>query len=197
MNRYKAMSAIALGFALAASALAKPPKAIVEAVRVRAVEAGFDGAILIGEKDGSYAILTSGEKPVAPNAVWRWASITKQLAATLVMQEVAAGTLDLDAPVSRYWPEWKSGNAASIRLRDLMLHNSGLPQPDASTADAQGVPAFYRSAAAPPQTSAGEFCAGIPRVKAPAEFDYNNCDAIVLAQILAITTGHSFETLVR
>lgn len=34
-------------------------------------------------------------------AVWRWASVTKQVTATIAMQEVAAGRLDLDAPITR------------------------------------------------------------------------------------------------
>lgn len=176
---------------------AKTPQAVVDAVNKRAIEARFEGAILIGESDGSYSVMTTGVEPVAADAVWRWASITKQLAAVLAMQEVAARTLDLDAPVSRYWPGWNSPNATTIRIRDLLLHNSGLPQPDESPADADGVPAFYRSAAVSPQVSAKGYCAGPPRAAAPAEFHYNNCDTIVLAELLARVTGKSFETLVR
>jgi D-alanyl-D-alanine carboxypeptidase len=184
------------GMAFPAATFAKPPESVVQAVHERAAKAGFDGAILIGEKDGSYVIVTSGEKPVAADSVWRWASITKQLAATVAMQEVAAGRLDLDAPVARYWPDWKAKNASSIRIRDLMLHNSGLPQPDASAPDKDGVPAFYRSSAVSPQTSATVFCAGEPRAAAPADFDYNNCDSIVLAEVLAKVTGKPFAMLV-
>lgn len=186
-----------LGMGFSATTFAKPPESVVQAVRERATQAGFDGTILIGEKDGSYAIITTGEKPLAANAVWRWASITKQLAATLAMQEVAAGRLDLEAPVNRYWPDWKAKNASSIRIRDLLLHNSGLPQPDTSTPDGDGVPAFYRSAAVSPQVSANGFCAGEPRAAAPADFDYSNCDSIVLAEVLAKVTGKPFATLVR
>lgn len=197
MKNLKAVIAAALGIAIMQPACAKPPQAIVDVIRDRAVQAGFDGSILIGERDGSYAIVTTGEKPVAANAVWRWASITKQLAAIVAMQEVAAGRLDPDAAVSRYWPDWSAKNAASIRVRDLLLHNSGLPQPDESTPDSDGVPAFYRSDAVLPRISAQAFCAGAPRAAAPAEFEYNNCDAIVLAEILTKVTGKPFDTLVR
>jgi D-alanyl-D-alanine carboxypeptidase len=186
----------ALALASPPATFAEPPESVIKAVRARAVEAGFDGAILVGEKDGSYAIVTTGAKPAAANAVWRWASITKQLTSTLAMQEVEAGRLDLDAPVVRYWPDWKAKYASSIRVRDLLLHNSGLPQPDESTLDKDGVPAFYRSKAVSPQLSAGAFCAGEPRAAAPAEFEYNNCDSIVLAEVLAKVTGKPFATLV-
>jgi CubicO group peptidase (beta-lactamase class C family) len=188
---------LALASAYATACAAEPPKAIVEQVRDRARQAGFDGAILIGEADGSHAAFTLGTNPVPPNAVWRWASITKQLTAVLAMQEVARGRLDLDAPVARYWPTWKSPSARNIRIRDLLLHNSGLPQPDESPPDADGVPAFYRSAAASPVASADAFCAGAERAPAPAKFEYDNCDSIVLAEVLRRVTGRSFDALVR
>ncbi len=197
IRRTSLVTTVLACLALVPIASAKPPKAIVGGLKERAVQAGFDGAILIGEADGSYAIVTTGNTPVAPGAIWRWASITKQLAVVLAMQEVAAGRLDLDAPVSKYWPEWKSKNAAAIKIRHLLLHNSGLPQPDESPADSDGIPAFYRSNAASPDVSAGAFCAGAARAVAPAEFEYNNCDSIVLAEVLARVTGKPFNLLVR
>jgi CubicO group peptidase (beta-lactamase class C family) len=174
-----------------------PPAAVVSALETRAQSASFDGVMLIGEADGSHRIIPVGTDPVAPDAVWRWASITKQLAAVIAMQEVERGRLDLDAPVSRYWPEWRAPNAAKIRIRDLVTHNSGLPQPDESKPDANGVPAFYRSAAASPAAGAAGFCAGPARAAPPAAFDYNNCDTIVLAEVLARITGKPFEALLR
>lgn len=174
-----------------------PPGPHIAAVEARAEAAGFDGAILIGEPDSSHTILTLGERPVKYDAVWRWASITKQLTAVIAMQEVEAGRLDLDAPVARYWPEWTAPNAGTIRIRDLLLHNSGLPQPDESAPDADGVPAFYRGAAATPEASAAGFCAGPARAAAPAAFAYNNCDSLVLGAVLARITGMPFDQLVR
>jgi D-alanyl-D-alanine carboxypeptidase len=191
------LAAAASALALASTASAKPPQSVVDTLRERAVQAGFDGSILIGEADGKYAVITTGNDPVAADAVWRWASITKQLAVVLAMQEVATGRLDLDAPVSRYWPDWKAKNAQTIKIRHLLLHNSGLPQPDQSPADKDGVPAFYRSNAVSPQESAAGFCASAPRADAPAEYEYNNCDSIVLAEVLARVTGKPFDTLVR
>ncbi|GAA4711797.1 beta-lactamase family protein [Sphingomonas lutea] len=188
--------AVTLTFSGVAAAAA-PPDSVVASVEGRAKAAGFDGAILIGEADGTQSTLTIGTKPVDPRATWRWASITKQLAAVIAMQEVAAGRLDLDAPVARYWSDWRAPNAATIRIRDLLNHNSGLPQPDESQADAQGVPAFYRSGAASPADAAAGFCAGPPKAKPPAKFDYNNCDTIVLAEVLARITGKPFPALLR
>jgi len=197
ISRFGSLAIIIAAAILPAGALASPPPGVVESIRSRAVEAKFDGAILIGEADGSQTTLTFGAKPVDPNATWRWASITKQLAAVIAMQEVAAGRLDLDAPVARYWPEWTAPNAGIVRIRDLMMHKSGLPQPDESAPDKDGVPGFYRAAAASPADSAANFCAAPPRAMPPAKFDYNNCDTIVLGQILARITGKPFDVLVE
>jgi len=178
----------------AAPAMAAPGG--TDSIKTRAEAAAFDGTILIGESDGTYRIVTVGADPVTPGAVWRWASITKQLAAVLTMQEVAKGTIDLDAPVSRYWPEWRAPEASRIRIRDLMLHDSGLPQPDESSPDTQGIPSFYRTAAASPRESANGYCAGPARAQPPAKFEYNNCDTIVMAEVLRRVTRKDFEALV-
>lgn len=175
--------------------MAAPDKA--DSVRLRAEVAAFDGAILIGEPDGTHRVITVGNSPVEPDAIWRWASITKQLAAVLTMQEVAKGTIDLDAPVGRYWPEWRAPEAPRIRIRDLMLHDSGLPQPDESAPDAEGIPAFYRSAAISARESANSYCAGPARAAPPAKFEYNNCDTIVMAEVLRRVTGKDFDLLVE
>lgn len=53
-------------------------------------------------------------------------SISKTLAAVLVMQQVQSGVLDLQAPVKQYLPELKQPWAASVRLADLLSHGSGL-----------------------------------------------------------------------
>lgn len=189
-------------FALAAmmwlpGAAATPADVDAEAIIIRAEAAKFDGAILVGEADGQYRILTPSASSALAEATWRWASITKQLAAVIAMQEVAKGALDLDAPVTRYWPEWKAPEGAKIRIRDLLLHNSGLPQPDTTPPDADGVPSFYRASAARPEEAAADFCAGPARTAAPAKFDYNNCDTIVLAEVLRRTTGRDFAALLR
>ena len=193
----RAAFAITASILAVSAAGAEPSSYVASAIEARANKAGFDGAILIGEPDGSHRVLTLGSRPVDPRATWRWASITKQLAAVIAFQEVAAGRLDLDAPVARYWPDWRAPNAATIRIGDLFNHNSGLPQPDESTPDADGVPAFYRSAAASPADSAAGFCAGPAKAKPPAKFDYNNCDTIVLAEVLARITGKTFPELVE
>lgn len=134
------------------------------------------------------------------DATWRLASVTKQLTALLVMQEVAAGRLELDKPVRDYWPGWPQVFADRITVRMLLRHESGLADPNASRSSANdNVPDFYRrrGAAADAQAAATGFCAERPRAIPGAGYAYNNCDYIVLGALLERLTGRSFATLLR
>lgn len=70
--------------------------------------------------------LHSEAKPIDQHTAFFVGSISKTLAAVLVMQQVQSGTLDLQAPVKRYLPELKQPWAASVRVADLLNHSSGL-----------------------------------------------------------------------
>ncbi|MCG4455018.1 beta-lactamase family protein [Pseudomonas sp. MMS21-TM103] len=54
-------------------------------------------------------------------------SCTKTFAAVTALQLVGEGKLELDAPVSRYWPEFAAAGKARITLRHLLSHQAGLP----------------------------------------------------------------------
>ena len=62
------------------------------------------------------------------DTIFDLASLTKVVATTpIVMQEVERGALGLDEPVAQYIPQWNGGDRASVTLRDLLSHSSGLP----------------------------------------------------------------------
>ncbi|WP_380872588.1 hypothetical protein ACFB49_35080 [Sphingomonas sp. DBB INV C78] len=163
--------------------------------------AGFQGVALIGQGDRiTYERAAGDVRPGEPHQVdslWRLASVTKQLAALIVMQEVAAGTIDLESPVRTWWPEWPARDADKITVRMLLRHESGLPDPGDTGADGDEVPAFYirKGAEADPLRAASAFCAGAPRGMAPMDFHYNNCDYMVLGALLQKVTGKPFADL--
>jgi CubicO group peptidase (beta-lactamase class C family) len=53
-------------------------------------------------------------------------SCTKGVLAVVVLALAEQGRLDLDAPVSRYWPEFGQAGKAGIRVRELLNHQAGL-----------------------------------------------------------------------
>jgi CubicO group peptidase (beta-lactamase class C family) len=67
--------------------------------------------------------------PVTPSTLFQIGSNTKIYTATLVMQLVDEGLIDLDAPVKRYLKDWQLADAKArdaITVRHLMTHTSGI-----------------------------------------------------------------------
>jgi CubicO group peptidase (beta-lactamase class C family) len=52
---------------------------------------------------------------------------TKGLVAVCLLLLVDRGLLDLDAPVSRYWPEFAAGGKEGVLVRHVASHEAGLP----------------------------------------------------------------------
>ena len=69
----------------------------------------------------------SGE-PVTPDTVFRWASVSKGVAATMVAKLAEQGKIDLNAPVVNYAPDLKlpAGNEYRASVGDLLSHRVGL-----------------------------------------------------------------------
>ncbi len=70
----------------------------------------------------------AGGVAATADTVYRVGSVSKLFTDIAIMQRVEAGTLDLDAPVAEYLPEFTPSNSSGtpITLRQLMSHRSGL-----------------------------------------------------------------------
>jgi beta-lactamase class C len=66
--------------------------------------------------------------PVTPQTVFRWASTSKGVAATMVAKLAERGRIDLNAPVANYAPDLKlpAGNEYRATVGDLLSHRLGL-----------------------------------------------------------------------
>lgn len=83
----------------------------------------------------------AARKPMAPDALFWIASMSKPITAAVLMMLVDEGRIEVEAPVSRYLPEFtrmtveaKTGKgvtrrpaASPITVRHLLAHTSGLP----------------------------------------------------------------------
>lgn len=164
--------------------------------------AGLPGELVVTDAAGAERSAAFGMADRAankPNRVgqrWLWASVTKQVTATLVMQQVAAGRMALDAPIGRYLPDF--GGDRAITVRELLQHRSGLPNPSDTTA-VDGVPSFYREAGSGigDAARAAGFCSGKAKGSRGGQWEYNNCDYLVLGAALQAVTGRSYARLVE
>ena len=140
----------------------------LDSVVTEAAGAGFAGEVLVSSADKTVfdrAVSAPG-RPHKPGDLWRWASVTKQLTATLVMQQVADGKLALDDAVVKRLPAFKGSSGGAVTIKMLLQHTSGLPNPDdTASADAVSMPSFYLRAGrgVGGSSDALGYCAGRPK----------------------------------
>lgn len=84
--------------------------------------------------DGTGTLLPEADRiPTRTDTIYDLASVSKLFTSIVVMQQVEAGRVDLDAPVSRYLPEFSQHSATSphdksgVTVRQLLTHTSGFP----------------------------------------------------------------------
>jgi CubicO group peptidase (beta-lactamase class C family) len=70
------------------------------------------------------------DRPFTRESVLVVASCTKAAMATCVLMLADAGAIDLDAPVSAYWPEFGQADKEAMPVRWVLSHQAGLPYPD-------------------------------------------------------------------
>lgn len=172
--------AAALMLTLAAPAVAQGPSwqqveaaeaACAERVRAALKAAGFRGIYALAENGRRLGGGTIGD--VLPyEAVFPLASFTKQVVAVMVMQQVEAGRVALDAPAARYLPALGPGGPT---VRQLLQHRSGLRNPEDGDKAAGGAP------------SGLAWCLA-RRGRPGGQWRYNNCDYVVLGALVERVT---------
>jgi beta-lactamase class C len=72
--------------------------------------------------------LAGSGDPVTPDTVFRWASVSKGVAATMVAKLAEQGKINLQAPVANYAPDLRlpAGNEYRATVGDLLSHRLGL-----------------------------------------------------------------------
>lgn len=156
---------------------------------------GICGVSLAILKDGLVHAAASGwanapeRIEATPDTLFQVGSISKTFTATLAMQLVDDGLLDLDAPVRRYLPDFVTADPESVKLtvRDLIIHTSGM--------DGDYLP---------PDTETGGTAEGYVRgmiklgqLHSPGEYmTYCNSGYMVLQRIIEVLRKSSWNQLV-
>ncbi|WP_330181481.1 beta-lactamase family protein [Nocardia sp. NBC_01503] len=165
------------------------------------VHTGVPGAQIVVTEQGRDQVTTSGVgdlttgDPFPDNSHVRIASNTKSFVATVLLELVTEGKLELDAPVDRYLPGVLVGNGndgTRITVRNLLQHTSGLPDvyqvlhllenleqvrlQRSETADL-----VRRTLATPAHFAPGE------------KFEYSNTNYLVIGMIIERVTGQSID----
>ena len=93
----------------------------------------FNGNVLVSkngkvilEKSYGYANFEWDIKNT-PETKFRIASVTKQFTAMLIMQMVQEGKISLDAPITKYLPNYRKDTGDKVTIHQLLNHTSGIP----------------------------------------------------------------------
>jgi len=108
---------------------------IGEIMNQAVLDSTFPGGVVTVVKDGVIAYnkgfgYQTYKKlaPIEDDAIYDLASLTKVTATTpAIMKLVDEGKINLDDKISSYFPEFNEGRKDEITIRNLLLHNSGLP----------------------------------------------------------------------
>ncbi len=144
-----------------------------------------NGAQLCSSAAGSVTGRAGGRCPT-PATAYRIGSITKTITAITVLQQVAAGHLNLDAPIGDVLPELAT-DVRHISPRSLLMHGSGL------LAEPSG-PWWERS-------EGRTWTELLPQIHLNPDligrFHYSNTGYAVLGQLVARCTGRTWWDLAR
>lgn len=132
------------------------------------------------------------QEPVTASSLFHLASISKTFVATAVMQLAERGTLNLDAPIIRYLPDFILDDARyrQITVRQMLSHTSGMPDTDdygwdRPDYDDEALERYVHS------------LADEKLIAVPGEtFAYSNIAYEVLGLLIARTSGQSFESYI-
>jgi len=128
--------------------------------------------------------------PVTPDTVFRWASTSKGVAATMVAKLSEQGKVNLEAPVANYAPDLRlpNGNERVATVGDLLSHRLGLYRNAYDNKLEEGAdPSLLRSS-----------LAQLNAVCAPGTcWDYQNVAYDASSEMVSRITGLTYEQAVK
>ena len=158
----------------------------------------FNGVALVAEGDRVLYQKGFGEAEMAwhvpntPATRFRIASVTKQFTAALALQLIEQGAMDLDAPITRYWPEYPAAQGDAVTIRQLLNHTSGIPSYTgfADLAEAQRKPHT-------PEAIVASFWELPLEFEPGSAFRYNNSGYALLGALIERVTGQPYDVALR
>lgn len=157
---------------------------------------GRDGGVAaLIVRDGTTSTASMGfanaaGDPVRPVTPFRVGSISKSFVATMVLQLVDEGRVELDEALSTYLPDTPIG--AEVTIRALLSHRSGLPNYTDIDAAMSDILADRARQFTPDDIVS--FVSGIPASDADQRFAYSNTNYILLGQLIEQVDGTDLNT---
>jgi CubicO group peptidase (beta-lactamase class C family) len=136
--------------------------------------------------DGSGTELPADQQiPMRTDTIFDLASVSKLFTSIVVLQQVEAGKISLDAPIATYVPEFAENGKEAITVRQALTHTTGLPawlplwsaQPDPASR-------LHMALTAKPTSVPG------------TKYLYSDLNLISLGEVASRVSGKSLDKLV-
>lgn len=158
---------------------------------------GFMGMSVAVLKDGHVAYFNYGQvakdgEPVTENTIYDIASLTKTFTGVLLADLSLQGMVDLDTPLTEFFPEAKaSRDDVQVTLRHLATHSSGYPRDVAAINPLNPFANFSRS-------DMETFLSLNPPKRVPGTvYEYSNLAMGILGEVLGDAYGSSYDEALR
>ena len=139
-------------------------------------------------------IVAGGGESIDTRTLFKIASNSKAMTASVLARLVDAGKLHWDDPVTKYLPTFRMHDpwvTREMQVKDLLVHNSGLPE---GGGDLMLWPE-------PNHFTRGDIIAGLAHIKPAYSFRsgyaYDNLLYVVAGEVAAAAGGASYEELMR
>ncbi|MDO6597341.1 serine hydrolase [Oceanihabitans sp. 2_MG-2023] len=159
----------------------------------------FNGSVLVAQegkiiyKKGFGFANMEWDIPNAANTKHRLGSISKQFTGMLILQLAEAGKLDLQAPITKYLPEYPKATGDIITTHHLLTHSSGIP-------NYTSFPDFFKNESRNPYTPL-EFISKFSEKElefTPGErFSYSNSGYFLLGVLIEKISGKTYEKMLQ
>lgn len=150
-----------------------------------------NGQILLAR---GYGVAGPDGQPVTTQTAFQIGSITKSFVALVILQLAAEGKLDLDDPVVRHVPTFRTASKSRsdrITIDHLVTHRSGLTTLDGNSGNAE------ESGLSGPAAAVAEL-AGVQLFAEPGKtFQYSNANYVLLSHLIEVLDDQPFEQVLK
>ncbi|WP_452227786.1 serine hydrolase [Lacinutrix sp. MEBiC02404] len=159
----------------------------------------FNGSVLIAEKGkiiykkGFGFANMEWDIPNTSATKHRLGSISKQFTGMLILQLAEAGKIDLQAPITKYLPDYPKATGDIITTHHLLTHTSGIP-------NYTSFPDFFKNKSRDPYTPTAfvkEFSEMDLDFTPGEQFSYSNSGYFLLGVLIEKISGKSYEQMLQ
>src|ERR1051325_2672251 len=159
----------------------------------------FNGSALVAENgkvvyEGAFGMANmEWNIPNTPDTKFRLGSITKQFTATLILQLVEQGKINLNGKLSDYLPDYRKDVGEKVTIHNLLTHTSGIPSYTSQ-------PGFFEIVSRNPYNVdefVKKYASGDLEFEPGSKFEYDNSGYFLLGAIIERVTGKPYEQVLQ